>query len=122
MIEIVRESLTELGRAPIGLQAYLFVAAVLFVFGLGACVTRRNGIGILIGIELMLNAVVLNFMAFWHFGGGIKEGAGAMVGPLFGVFIIILAACGAAVSLAVLLNLYFNFGTVETHLANELKE
>lgn len=108
------------GAAPVGLYAYLIVAAMLFVFGLIACMARRNAIGILIGIELILNASILNFMAFWRFGGGATEGVGAMAGPMFGVFIIILAACEAAVALAVLLNLYFNFGTVEVDSIHKL--
>jgi NADH-quinone oxidoreductase subunit K len=108
------------GGAPVGLYAYLVVAALLFVFGLIACMARRNAIGILIGIELILNAAILNFMAFWRFGGGVTEGPGAMAGPMFGVFIIILAACEAAVALAVLLNLYFNFGTVEVDSIHKL--
>ena len=108
------------GATPIGLNAYLIVAALLFVFGLIACMARRNAIGILIGIELILNAAILNFMAFWRFGGGVTEGPGAMAGPMFGVFIIILAACEAAVALAVLLNLYFNFGTVEVDSIHKL--
>jgi NADH-quinone oxidoreductase subunit K len=105
----------------VGLHSYLWVAALLFAFGVVACVARRNAIGILIGIELILNAAILNFMAFWRFGGGPIEGEGALAGPLFGVFIIILAACEAAVALAVLLNLYFNFGTVEVDSIRQMK-
>lgn len=101
------------GSTPVGLEAYLLVAALLFVFGLVACMARRNAIGILIGIELILNAAILNFMAFWRFNGGPTAGDDALVGPLFGVFIVVLAACEAAVALAILLSLYFNFGTIE---------
>jgi NADH-quinone oxidoreductase subunit K len=104
-----------------GLQTYLIVAALLFVFGLTACVARRNAIGILIGIELILNAAILNFMAFWRFSGSPVQGEGAFAGPLFGIFIIILAACEAAVALAVLLSLYFNFGTVEVDSIRGMK-
>lgn len=109
------------GGSPVGLHVYLLVAALLFAFGLTACVARRNAIGILIGIELMLNAAILNFMAFWRFGGAVVEGDGALAGPLFGIFIIILAACEAAVALAVLLSLYFNFGTVEVDSIRQMK-
>jgi NADH-quinone oxidoreductase subunit K len=107
---------------PVGLCDYLLVAALLFTFGLIACISRRNAIGILIGIELMLNAAIMNFMSFWRFSGGATAGDGAMAGPVFGVFIILLAACEAAIALAVLLNLYFNFGTVEVDLVHEMKE
>ncbi|HQH25996.1 MAG TPA: NADH-quinone oxidoreductase subunit NuoK [Oligoflexia bacterium] len=107
---------------PVGLEAYLIVAAALFVLGLTACIARRNAIGILIGIELMLNAAVLNFMAFWRFQGSPLDGPAALAGPVMGIFIIVLAACEAAVALAVLLNLYFNFGTVEVDMVHEMKE
>jgi NADH-quinone oxidoreductase subunit K len=116
--------LTSLGfssSAPVGLQAYLIVAALLFVFGLVAVMARRNAVGILIGIELILNAAILNFMAFWRFAGGEAAGGGAMAGPLMGVFIIILAACEAAIALAILLSLYFNFGTVEVDSIRQMK-
>ncbi|MDC0357538.1 NADH-quinone oxidoreductase subunit NuoK [Oligoflexia bacterium] len=122
MMNIVMQWIEEVNSAPIGLQAYLCVAAALFAFGLLACISRRNSIGILIGIELILNAAILNFMAFWRFGVNNTTGADAMAGPLFGVFVTILAACGAAISLAILLNLYFNFGTVETHMIDEMKQ
>jgi NADH-quinone oxidoreductase subunit K len=104
-----------------GLQTYLMVAALLFVFGLVACVSRRNAIGILIGIELILNAAILNFMAFWRFGGMVSEGPNALAGPMFGIFIILLAACEAAIALAVLLSLFFNFGSVDVDSIRQMK-
>ena len=106
--------------APVGLHLYLLAAAVLFVLGLVACMARRNAIGILIGIELILNAAILNFMAFWHFRGG-QAVDPSMSGPLFGIFAIVLAACEAAVALAILLNLYFNFGTVEVDSVHQMQ-
>ena len=109
------------GGEPVGLQAYLLVAALLFVFGLVACMARRNAIGILIGVELIVNAAILNFMAFWRFGGNLAEGAGALAGPMAGVFLILLAACEAAVALAVLLSLYFNFGTIEVDSIHQMQ-
>ena len=109
------------GSAGAGLHAYLLVSAILFAFGLVACMARRNAIGILIGIELILNAAILNFMAFWRFGGMSASGADAFAGPMVGIFIIILAACEAAVALAVLLSLYFNFGTVEVDSIRQMK-
>ena len=107
--------------APVGLHAYLIVAALLLVLGLMACATRKNAIGILIGIELILNASILNFMAFWRFMGAPQEGEGAVAGPLMAIFVIVLAACEAAVALAILLNLYFNFGSVEVDEMQEMK-
>ncbi len=116
----VLKSLGVYSAQPVDLHVYLFVAAVLFVLGLAACMARRNAIGILIGIELILNAAILNFMAFWHFRGGLDADP-AMAGPVFGVFVIILAACEAAVALAILLNLYFNFGSVEVDSMRQMK-
>lgn len=107
--------------APVGLPPYLAVAALLFCLGLAACVSRRNAIGILIGIELMLNAAILNFMAFWRFFGAPAAGQGGMAGPLMAVFVIVLAACEAAIALAILLNLYFNFGSVEVDHMHQMK-
>ena len=105
---------------PAGLRLYLIVAAALFTLGLVACMARRNAIGILIGIELILNAAILNFMAFWHFRGGLATDP-TMAGPIMGVFLIVLAACEAALALAILLNLYFNFGTVEVDSVHQMK-
>ncbi len=106
--------------APAGLHLYLLVAAFLFVLGVAACMLRRNAIGILIGIELILNAAIMNFMAFWHFRGGIDADP-MMSGPMLGIFAIVLAACEAAVALAILLNLYFNFGSVEVDKVHQMK-
>ncbi len=106
---------------PVGLQAYLLVAAILFVLGLIACMARRNAIGILIGVELIINAGIINFMAFWRFGGSPMEGGTGLVGPMFGIFLILLAACEAAVALAILLSLYFNFGTIEVDSIHQME-
>ena len=109
------------GAAGASLEAYLLVSALLFVFGLVACMARRNAIGILIGIELILNAAILNFMAFWRFAGSPEAGRDAFAGPMLGIFVIILAACEAALALAVLLSLFFNFGTVEVDAIHQMK-
>lgn len=106
---------------PSGIHLYLLVAAVLFCLGLTACIMRRNAIGILIGIELLLNAAILNFMTFWHFRGGLAAEA-LLSGPIMGIFIIILAACEAAIALAILINLYFNFGSVDVDRPQQMKK
>lgn len=102
-----------LGGAPVPLEAYLVVAGILFCLGLVSVAARRNAIGILIGIELILNAANLNLLAFWRFSGAATEGAGAFDGPVFAIFVIILAACEAAVALGIVINLFYNYGTVE---------
>lgn len=101
--------------AGVPLSGYLLVAAILFMCGVAACITRRNAIGILIGIELMLNASVLNFLAFSRFN------ASQIDGVVMGAFIIVLAACEAAIALAILLNMYFNFGSVDVDYASEMQ-
>lgn len=106
---------------PAGLHAYLSVAAIVFVLGLIACMARRNAIGILIGVELIINAAIVNFMAFWRFGGSPMDGGSGLVGPVFGMFLILLAACEAAVALAILLSLYFNFGTIEVDSIHQME-
>jgi len=79
---------------------YLTVAAVLFGFGLLCVLTRRHAVGILLGVELILNAAALNFVAFEHFiSGGIS-------GQVFTVFIITLAATEAAIALAIVLQAF----------------
>lgn len=83
-----------------GLSGYLTVGAVLFVLGGIAVLSRRNAIGILLGIELILNAASLNFIAFSKFR------TGAIDGQIFSLFIIIIAAAEAAVALAIILRLY----------------
>jgi NADH-quinone oxidoreductase subunit K len=121
MNEALSKTLGLTAGAPVGLEPYLVVAALLFVFGLVACMARRNAIGILIGIELVINAAILNFMAFWHFGGGGAAGGAALAGPMMGVFLIVLAACEAAIALAILLSLYFNFGTIEVDAVHQME-
>jgi len=106
---------------PGGIHLYLLVAVALFCLGLTACIMRRNAIGVLIGIELLLNAAILNFMTFWHFRGGL-ETDGALSGPVMGVFIIILAACEAAIALAILINLFHNFGSVQVDKPQQMKK
>ena len=106
----------------IGLGHYLLVSALLFCIGLVGMLIRKNILMVLLSIELILNAAILNFMAFWHYGGAPLAGQGALAGPLMGIFVIILAACEAAVALAILLSLYFNFGTVEVDSIHGMKE
>jgi NADH-quinone oxidoreductase subunit K len=94
---------------------YLVAAVFLFAMGVIACVARRNAIGILIGIELILNAVNVNLVAFSRYWGNLD-------GQVFAVFVIILAACEAAVALAIIINLFHGYGTVEVDYASQMKE
>lgn len=99
----------------IGLMHYLVVAAVLFGLGLITVMTRRNTVGILLGVELILNAAALNFIAFDHFV------VGGVSGQVFTVFIIVLAASEAAIALAIVLNVYRNFRSIMADRLTTLK-
>lgn len=94
---------------------YLTVAAVLFGLGLFTVMTRRNAVGILLGVELILNAAGLNFVAFSHYV------TGGVAGPVFTVFIIILAASEAAIALAIVLQVYKGYRTIFTTEIRDLK-
>jgi len=95
---------------------FILVSAALFSLGLFAVLTRRNAILVLMGIELILNSANINFIAFARFGGMNLDGQAAAV------FVIILAAAEAAVALAIVLNIYQRFSTVNVDDINKLKE
>jgi len=99
----------------IGLVHYLTVAAVLFGLGLVTVMTRKNAVGILLGVELILNAAALNFVAFNHFV------AGGIAGQVFTVFIIVLAAAEAAIALAIVLQVYRNYRSIMADRLTALK-
>lgn len=92
----------------ITLHTYLVIAAALFAIGLVAVLARRNAILILVGIELMLSAANINFLAFWRFGSHPEE----MVGVLFALFSIAVAAGEAAVGLALIILVYRHYKTI----------
>jgi NADH-quinone oxidoreductase subunit K len=80
----------------------LLLSALLFAVGLAGVLTRRNAIVVLIGLELMLNAANLNFLAFWRYGPDPE----ALTGVMFVIFAIGIAAAEAAVGLALILAIY----------------
>jgi len=90
------------------LQGCLLVSALLFAIGLAGAVTRRNAILALVGIELMLNAANLNFIAFWRFGPHPE----ALTGMMVVIFSIAIAAAEAAVGLALVIAIYRHYRTV----------
>jgi len=98
------------------LAHFLIVSAVLFSLGLYGIMTRRNAILVLMGVELVLNAANINFIAFSRYGGANLDGQAAAV------FVIILAAAEAAVALAIVLNIYHRFHTVNVDEVSNLKE
>jgi NADH:ubiquinone oxidoreductase subunit K len=100
----------------IGLNHYLLLGAVLFVCGALCMANKRNAIGVLMGVELVLNGANINFVAFARFNPTFE-----VEGQIFALFIIVLAAAEAAVALAIVLNFYNNHMTVDVDSAEELK-
>ncbi|MCK5330231.1 MAG: NADH-quinone oxidoreductase subunit NuoK [Candidatus Marinimicrobia bacterium] len=98
------------------LQTYLIVGAALFCLGLFGVITRRNAIAVLMGIELILNSANLNFIAFSRFGGM------NLSGHVFALFVIVMAAAEAAIALAIIINIYNLFHTVNVDEASQLKQ
>ncbi len=99
-----------------GLPHFLLISAVLFSLGVFAIVTRRNAIQVLMGIELILNAANINFIAFSRYSWGTFDG------QVIAVFVIILAAAEAAIALAIVLNIYQTFNTVNVDEINKMKD
>lgn len=99
-----------------GLEHFLIISAILFSLGLLAVVSRRNVIMVLMGIELILNAANVNFIAFTRFSTISLEG------HLIALFVIILAAAEAAIALAIVLNIYQQFHTVNVDEVSTLRE
>ena len=105
---------------PVGLPHYLFVSAILFVCGVVCMATKRNVLGVLMGIELVLNGANINFIAFSsRFLRG--DGGVGLDGQWMALFVIVLAAAEAAVALAIALNYYNTHATVDVDQASELK-
>ena len=99
------------------LAGYLLLSAMLFAIGLAGALTRRNAILVLVGIELMLNAANLNFIAFWRFGSNPE----ALTGLMFVLFAIAIAAAEAAVGLALIIAIYRHYRTANVDQVKEMK-
>jgi NADH-quinone oxidoreductase subunit K len=99
----------------IPLSHFLIIGACLFSMGLYAVLTKKNAIQVLIGIEFMINAAILNFVAFGKYD---KINGG---GQMFALFSIVLAAAGVAVALAIILNVYKHFKTIDPSKIDNLR-
>ncbi|MFC5282801.1 NADH-quinone oxidoreductase subunit NuoK [Pedobacter alpinus] len=99
----------------IPLAHFLFIGATLFSLGLFAVITRKNAIQILMGVELMINASILNMVAFG------KYDRIDNTGEIFALFIIVLAAAAVAVALVIIMNLYKRSQTIDPNQSNTLK-
>jgi NADH:ubiquinone oxidoreductase subunit K len=102
--------------AELGIAPFQILSAFLFACGVACFVTKRNAIGLLMGVELVLNAANLNLVAAARFIPGLR-----IEGQVFAVIVIVLAAAEAAVALAIFLNFYNNHATVDVDEANDLK-
>jgi NADH-quinone oxidoreductase subunit K len=100
----------------VGLNHFLFVSTILFSLGILGIVTRKNAVMVLMGVELILNAANINFIAFSRYGNF------GLQGQLVALFVIVLAAAEAAVALAIVLNIYKSFTTVNVDEIDTLKE
>jgi NADH-quinone oxidoreductase subunit K len=99
-----------------GLTHFLLISGILFSLGVFAILTRRNAIMVLMGIELVLNAANINFLAFSRFTTGTLDG------HVFAIFVIILAAAEAAIALAIIQNIFQNFNSVNVDEINQLRD
>jgi len=98
------------------LSWYLILAALLFCLGLYGALARRNAIAVLMGIELILNSVNINLIAFWRYVNPTE-----MTGQLFAIFVITVAAAEAAVGLALIIAIYRTRRTVAVEEMDEMK-
>jgi NADH-quinone oxidoreductase subunit K len=97
------------------LTHYLVLAAILFVLGMITLATRRNAIGVLLGVELVLNAANVNLVAFSRYGiGGIE-------GQAFVVFVIALAAAETVVALSIVLAIFHHYRTVDVDRVSRMR-
>lgn len=99
----------------VGLTHYLIVSLLVFLLGLFCVLTRRNAIGILMGVELILNAANINYLAFARFGSGQYDG------QIFAIFVIMLAAAEATIGLAIVLGIYQTFHTIDVDATETLR-
>jgi NADH-quinone oxidoreductase subunit K len=100
----------------VGLTHYLVVAAVMFCGGIFTMATKRNAIGLLIGVELVLNSACINLIAFDRY-----LGAGGIDGNIMALFVIVLAAAEAALAVGICINLYRNLATADVDQAVKLQ-
>ena len=100
----------------VGLTPFLIVAALLFALGLICVLTRRNAIGLPMGVELILNSANINLVAFARY---VENG---ISGQIFALFVIVLAAAEAAIAMAIVLSIYRSYKNIDVNLTVNLKE
>ena len=100
---------------PVGLTHYLLLAAIIFCAGVLTMIVKRNAIGMLIGVELLLNSANINLVAFSRYR------VGALDGQIFALFVMVLAAAEAAIAIAIFVNLYNTLATIDVDRADEMR-
>lgn len=105
-----------MSESVIPVTHFLLVGAILFCIGIALIITKRNAIVVLMGIELILNAANLNFVAFN------RQYPENVQGQVFALFVIVVAAAEAAVALAIVLKVYQYFGTVNLDEVKDSKK
>jgi NADH-quinone oxidoreductase subunit K len=103
-----------LAASGITLEHFLVLSLILFLLGMFCVLTRRNAIGILMGVELILNSANSNYLAFAYYGGARYEG------QVFAIFVIMLAAAEAVIGLAIVLAIYQDFKTIDVDATETL--
>ena len=98
----------------IPVEHYYIISAILFTLGIAIVITRKNAVLILMGVELMLNAANINFVATSQQVG--------LPGQVFALFVIVIAASEVAVALAIILQVYKHFKTIDLDQVNEIKD
>jgi NADH:ubiquinone oxidoreductase subunit K len=99
----------------VGLYHYLVLSAILFSLGVICMTTKRNAVGILIGVELVLNSANVNLVAFSRYQTGVPDG------HVFAIFVILLAAAEAAIGIAIFMNFYNTLQTIDVDRGDELR-
>ena len=99
----------------VSVQHFVVLSAILFALGLFCVLTRRNALGILMGIELILNSANINYVAFGRYSQSAYDG------QIFAIFVIMLAAAEAAIGLAIVLGIYQTFETIDVDATDRLR-
>ena len=102
--------------AGVSLGHFVVLSGILFALGLFTVVTRRNAIGILMGVELVLNSANVNYVAFARYAHTGYDG------QVFAIFVIMLAAAEAAIGLAIVLGIYQTFETIDVEATDRLRQ
>ncbi len=100
----------------LSLGHFVVLGGILFALGLFCVLTRRNAIGILMGIELVLNSANINYVAFARYNQTVYDG------QVFAIFVIMLAAAEAAIGLAIVLGIYQSFETIDVEATDRLRQ